>query len=445
MTPAVLTVDDDANLRFTLGEILREQGWRPIEAADASEALTHLDEADVVLSDLAMPGRDGLALLEQIRTRRHDLPVILLTAHGSERVAVDAIKRGAYDYLTKPFDLDELVHTVARAVEVAQLRRDDARHRMQSSLGRLIVGESRALRSVLDAAIRLAPRHVPVLIRGETGTGKELVAGLLHSEGPRAKHPLVRINCAAIPPQLAEAELFGFRKGAFTGAVADHRGHFRRAHRGTLVIDEIGELELSVQAKLLRVLQEGEVQPLGADSVEHVDVRVVACTHRDLRADAAAGRFREDLFFRLAVVELEVPPLRDRRADIAPLAQHFARRIQESDGDELVALDSAALARLRAHDWPGNVRELENCIARWVALGVDRPLEIPGAQARDIDPPTDTGTLRQRVAAFERELLRQAVQATSGNHSAAARALGLSRVTLIDKLKRHGLFRRRQE
>lgn len=439
--PTILIVDDDASLRFTLGEILRDQGWQTIEAPGAAEALGRVDAADVVLTDLAMPGADGLMLLDQLRAQQPKLVVIMLTAHGSERVAVEAIKRGAYDYLSKPFDIDELTQTVARAVELAELRREQRRARLHDGLGRAIIGDSAAFTSVLRAATRLAPRNVPVLVRGETGTGKELVAGLLHHAGPRAEAPLVRINCAAIPPTLAEAELFGFRKGAFTGAVSDHRGYFRRAHTGTLIIDEIGELDSAVQAKLLRVLQDGHVQPVGAEVVEHVDVRVVACTHRDLRAEAAAGRFREDLFFRLAVVELEVPPLRDRPEDVAPLARHFAAKYSESLGDDVVVLDDTAIARLLAHHWPGNVRELENCIARWVALGSDVPLEIPGSVGDD-EPVATTGTLRQRVAAFEKMMLRDAIAKTDGNHSATARALGVSRVTLIDKLKRHGLFRR---
>ena len=452
----ILAVDDDDHLRFTIAEVLRATNFEVLEANSAKAALELLDDADVVLCDLVMPGMDGLALLSHIVEQRPEVPVVMLTAHGSERIAVDAIKRGAYDYLAKPFDIDELTQTIARAVETASLRASRARFRMQQHLGKPIIGDSPAFRRVLDAARRLATRDVPVLIRGETGTGKELVAGLLHSESSRAEKSLVRINCAAIPEQLAESELFGFRKGAFTGATADHRGHFQRADGGTLIIDEIGELAPAVQPKLLRALQEGEVQPLGAAKVEQIDVRVVACTHRDLRADAAAGRFREDLYFRLAVVELEVPPLRDRLRDIAPLARHFAQHYQDRFGGEVAEIDEATLSRLHQHSWPGNVRELENCIARWVALGVEQPLEVAGSDAR-ADPAsssssvtnttpsrTTRGTYRQQVASFERQLLQQALADNADNQSAAARSLGLSRVTFIDKLKRHDLFRRRQ-
>ena len=309
----ILIVDDEAQVRFTLAEVLGEAGHQVIAASGGAEALRLADdELDAVISDLAMPGMDGLELLAALRQRDASLPVLLLTARGSERVAVQAMKAGAYDYLVKPFDIDEIVHALGRAVEARVLRREQRRRLAERGLERPIVGDAPALRRVLDMAARIADRELPVLVLGETGTGKELIAGLLHAGSRRARGPLVRFNCAAIPEQLADSELFGHARGAFTGASAARRGYFAQAEGGTLVLDEIAELPLTIQAKLLRALQSGEIQPLGA-RVEKVDVRVVACTHRDLRAEVAAGRFREDLYYRLAVLELRVPPLRERR------------------------------------------------------------------------------------------------------------------------------------
>jgi two-component system response regulator AtoC len=310
------------------------------------------------------------------------------------------------------------------------------------------VGEGAAMRGLLAAVARVADRDVTVLVRGETGTGKELVAGLLHAQSRRAERPLVRFNCAAIPPELAEAELFGHVRGAFTGAVAARRGYVAQADGGTLVLDEVAELPSATQATLLRTLQEGEIQPLGASRVERVDVRVVSCTHRDLAAEVAAGRFREDLYYRLAVVELEVPPLRARPEDIPVLAEHFRRRYAARFGLEDVTFSPALVERWRAHAWPGNVRELENMVARLLALsdGGEVPAEAFRAAGADPSsapsppPSSGAGTFREQVAAFERELLARVLRATGGNQSEAARRLGMTRVTLIDKMKRHGLY-----
>jgi two-component system response regulator AtoC len=289
----------------------------------------------------------------------------------------------------------------------------------------------------------VAGREVPVLIRGETGTGKELIATLLHAASPRAQRPLVRFNCAAISAELAEAELFGHVKGAFTGAVATRSGFFAQADGGTLVLDEVGELPMAVQPKLLRALQQGEVQAVGASRVERVDVRVVACTHRDLAAEARAGRFREDLYYRLNVVELTVPPLRERREDIPLLAEAFRARYAQRFSLVDARLSPALVEALRARDWPGNVRELENAVARLLALSEGGELGVEAlsrlSASPESAPQAGTGTLREQVAAFERSLIARALEETGGNQSEAARRLGLTRVTLIDKLKRHGL------
>jgi two-component system response regulator AtoC len=452
----VLLVDDEPGVLYTLQEVLSERGHETVSARSGEEALRRLDGVDAVLTDLSMPGMSGLELLRVVRERDPSLPVMLLTAHGSERVAVEAMKSGAWDYLLKPFDIDEVVVVVERALEARGLRDRTRRLEAERVLGRRIVGDAPAMRRLLDAAARVADRDVTVLVRGETGTGKELVASLLHAQSRRAQRPLVRFNCAAIPGDLAEAELFGHARGAFTGAQAARRGFFAQADGGTLVLDEVGELAPGVQAKLLRALQESEIQPVGSGRVEKVDVRIVACTNRDLAAEASAGRFREDLYYRLAVVELVVPPLRERRPDVPLLAEEFARRYADKFALEDLSLSPQLVEALAARDWPGNVRQLENTIARIAALSTGGRVGIealdacgvapsPGALAApaagDDDGPgvLDGPSLREQVEAFERNLITRALRASAGNQSEAARRLGTSRVTLIDKIRKYGL------
>jgi len=465
---SILLVDDEPGVLFTLKELLVDRGHRVLTARSGAEALPLIEDADAVVTDQAMPGMTGLELLAQIAARDPALPVLLITAYGSERVAVSAMKAGAYDYLPKPFDIDEVALVIERALEARRLRVTNRRLAAERVLGRRIIAESRPMRRLLDAAERVAPRDVTVLVRGETGTGKEFVAHLLHAGSNRAGKPLVRFNCAAIPAELAEAELFGHVKGAFTGAVATRRGFFAEADGGTLVLDEVGELPPAVQAKLLRALQEGEIQPVGSGRVERVDVRLVAATNRDLAAEAATGRFREDLYYRLAVVELLVPPLRDRREDIPALATEFARFYGEKFGMGPLALAPDLVESLVGEAWPGNVRQLENTVARLAALstggligladwrgdGLGAPTPTaerpPAPAAADDDAPTDERgdftlgpSLKEQVEAFERGVIARALDAARGNQSEAARRLGTSRVTLIDKLKKYGLGPRR--
>ena len=449
---SILLVDDEPGVLFTLQEVLVDRGHTVVTARSGAEALPKLDDADVVLTDLQMPGMSGLELIAAIAARDASLPVILLTAHGSERIAVAAVKAGAYDYLTKPFDIDEVAVVIERALEARQLRVANRRLAIEHTMGRRIVGDSPVMRRLLDATARVAARDVTVLVRGETGTGKEFVAQLLHAQSKRAAVPLVRFNCAAIPAELAEAELFGHTRGAFTGATSARAGFFAEAHGGTLVLDEVGELPLGVQAKLLRALQEGEIQPVGSGKVDKVDVRVVASTNRDLAAEARAGTFREDLYYRLAVVELVVPPLRDRRGDIPALAAEMARRYGEKFGTGALSLEPALLDALTAAPWPGNVRQLENVIARLAALvtgttlhladWTDQPPPAPEVPPEEVDrgDTTELGpTLKEQVEAFERGVIARMLAATGGNQSEAARRLGTSRVTLVDKLKKYGL------
>src|SRR5437588_3107451 len=438
----ILVVDDDSGMLASLRGLFRSRGQEAVVARSGQEALGHLDGVDAVVTDFAMPGMDGVQLVQAIHDRDESLPVILLTAHGSERVAVNAMKSGAYDYLTKPFDADEFSVVVDRALEARTLRVQNRRLTAEKALGHSIVGDGPAMRQLLETISRIAPKDITVLIRGETGTGKELIASLLHAQSHRATGPLVRFNCAAIPGELAEAELFGHARGAFTGAQQARRGFFAQADGSTLVLDEIGELPLPVQAMLLRALQEGEIQPVGAGKVERVDVRVIACTNRDLADEARTGRFRQDLYYRLAVVDLVVPPLREHREDIPALAAEFARRYAERFGMQDVRLLPELLDSLQRLDWPGNVRQLENAVARIVALstGGDIGLEAFAATTAACAevPPEGALNLREQVEAVERGLIGRTMTAVGGNQSEAARRLGLSRGSLIERLKKYG-------
>ena len=443
----ILVVDDDSGMLASLRGLFRSRGQEALVARSGQEALDQLAGVDAVVTDFAMPGMDGVQLVQAIHDRDESLPVILLTAHGSERVAVQAMKSGAYDYLTKPFDAEEFSVVVDRALEARTLRVQNRRLTAEKALGHSIVGDGPAMRQLLETISRLAPKDITVLIRGETGTGKELIASLMHAQSHRAARALVRFNCAAIPGDLAEAELFGHVRGAFTGASQARRGFFAQADGGTLVLDEIGELPLPVQAKLLRALQEGEIQPVGAGKVERVDVRVVACTNRDLADEARAGRFREDLYYRLAVVDLVVPPLREHREDIPALAAEFARRYAERFGMQDVRFQPELFDSLQRLEWPGNVRQLENAVARIVALstggeiGLEAFAAASAAPAADADaeaPPEGTLSLREQLDAVERSLIRRTMAAAGGNQSEAARRLGLSRGSLIERLKKYG-------
>ncbi|HVR61059.1 MAG TPA: sigma-54 dependent transcriptional regulator [Polyangia bacterium] len=452
----ILLVDDDPSVLFALSEVLASHGHDVVTASSGAEGLARFDgEApfDLLVTDLAMPGMNGLELLEKVRGRDTTLPVIVVTAHGSERTAVDAMKRGAYDYIAKPFDNDEIGYSIQRALETRALRTQARSKTLEKALeasGVRIVGQSPALLRAVETAKRLADKDVTVLVRGETGTGKELFGTLLHAASRRSAKPLVRFNCAAIPTELAEAQLFGYARGAFTGAAGAHAGYFVQANGGTLVLDEVGELSLPIQAKLLRVLQEREVQPLGSTHVEKIDVRLVSSTHRDLMAEVKAGRFREDLYYRIAVVELGVPPLRDRREDIPLLAREFARKYSERFGLlEVAELAPELLAQLAEAPWPGNVRQLENAIARCVALATGKVIGLSAfAVASSPQAGSETAaqnaaegpTYREQMDVFERNLLASVLAATSGNQSEAARRLGLSRATLYDRLQRHGLL-----
>jgi two-component system response regulator AtoC len=447
----VLLVDDEPSVRAALKELVQGRGWEPLVAGSGAEALPLVERADAVVTDFSMPDMDGLELLRHVRERDGSLPVILLTARGSERLAVRAIRAGAYEYVTKPFDVDEMIVALERALEARSLRLRDRQLSAEHAIGRRLVADSPAMRHLLDAVARVAAKDITVLVRGETGTGKELLGSLLHVQGRRAGGPLIRFNCGAIPAELAESELFGHARGAFTGAAQARAGFFAEANHGTLVLDEVGELPPSIQAKLLRALQDGEIQPVGSGRVEKVDVRIVACTNRDLAAEVKAGRFREDLYYRLAVVELVVPPLRERREDIPALARDFALRYADQFGLDGVRLAPALVQRLAAADWPGNVRQLENVVARLVALSGGGEIGLdalpvteahapPGAGPDPAGAPAESGlTLREQLEDLERSVIARTMTAVRGNQSEAARRLGISRNTLTERLRRYAL------
>jgi two-component system response regulator HydG len=428
--------------RYTLRGLLEGEGLSVEEAADGAAALSRLgrEEFDLVISDLRMPHLDGLELLRRAQALSPRPRIILLTAHGSERHAVEAMKLGALDYFRKPFDVEEVLAVVRRALATLGLERENEQLRGEVNLLHSLVFASPAMSRLALLVKRVAPRDVTVLITGESGTGKERIAEALVRSSTRAEKPFVRFNCAALSTELAEAELFGHAKGAFTGAVRARSGLFREADGGTLLLDEIAELAPATQAKLLRVLQESEVRPVGEDRSVRVDVRILAATHRELASEVVAGRFREDLLYRLKVVTLHVPPLRERPEDIPVLSRHFLSRAARRFGVALPRLTPELLTRLSAYAWPGNVRELENAIDSAVALSPDGSLELDllPDPASALPAPTK---LKEQVGAYERGLIVAALDAAKGNQSEAARLLDTSRATLQDKLRRYGLQR----
>jgi len=456
----VLVVDDDAGIRYTLKEILRDAGLEVELAEHGQQALdkARAERFDLVITDLRMVPLDGIELLVKLRAEQPRLRVILITAHGSERHAVEAMKLGAYDYLKKPFDLDELMAVVRRALEALRLSDDNERLASEGVFAQSLVFRSSSMSQLALLAARVAPRDVTVLITGESGTGKERVAEAIVRASTRAERPFIRFNCATLTADLAEAELFGHTRGAFTGAQRQRNGLFREANGGTILLDEIGELDFGLQAKLLRVIQEGEVRPVGEDRPFCVDIRLLAATHRDLSKLVTSGRFREDLYYRIKVVTLHVPALRDRPSDIAVLARHFLQRYAERFGTGALRVPPALFEQLETHSWPGNVRELENAIEALVALSVEGELDLgqlsigrppnsgvtPDLSGEVLDETTGF-SLKQRVEAYERGLIVTALEAAGGNRREAAIRLNLSRATLHDKLHRYGIVTRGED
>jgi two-component system response regulator HydG len=443
MTPRILIVDDDAGVRYTLRSVLEDAGHSVEDAEDGEAALALLEREafHLVLTDLRMPKMDGLELLRRVRTRSQPPRVILITAHGSERAAVSAMKEGAYDYFRKPFETEDLLAVVERAVESVRLVADNERLEAELHLAKSMVIASEPMSRLAVLVARVAPKEVTVLITGESGTGKEKLAEAIVRASSRAEKPFVRFNCAALSADLAAAELFGHKKGAFTGAIQSRSGLFREADGGTLFLDEVAELDARTQAMLLRVLQDREVRAVGEDHAVAVDVRILAATHRDLAVRVREGAFREDLLYRLKVVNLHVPPLRERPGDIPVLAQHFLAEFAQRFGAGPFVVNDVMRERLLAHAWPGNVRELRNAIESVVALSPPSALDLsllPGGTAAGSTEPRGA-TLADRLAAYERGVLVAALDEARGNRSEAARSLGIGRATLYEKLERYGI------
>jgi len=448
-----LVVDDEENMVHVLTTLLAQEGFGVAAARTGEEAVERIrsEVVDLVLLDVRLPGRDGLEVLEVVKAQRPDCGVLMMTAFGSIESAVAALRAGADDYLVKPFRAEEVLRRIQAVLERQGLRREVRRLRREVGtrygFGNLL-GRSPAMQALLSQLEQVAATRSTVLLLGESGTGKELAARALHYNSDRAEQPFVVIDCAAVPETLQESELFGHTRGAFTGAVAAKRGLFEEAHGGTVFLDEVGDLSTATQAKLLRVLQEGTIRRLGDTRVIQVDVRIIAATNRDLPAEVRAGRFREDLFFRLNVLPLRLPPLRERPEDIPLLAEHFLRRFAAETGRPLRWIAPVALDCLMAYRWPGNVRELEHAIEHAVLLSQGEALEV-----RDLPPAVQGGggqeveeaplRLRDAVARLnadlERGLIRRALTRTRGNRTEAAHLLGISRRALLYKLKAYGI------
>jgi DNA-binding NtrC family response regulator len=454
----ILVVDDVEMIRDSLEATLSRAGHEITCQATARAALGQLRQAsyDLIVTDLKMPGMDGLVFLDELRRAGIDTPVVMMTAYATVSTAVDAMKKGAWDYIQKPFEADEITMLVDRALEHRRLATENEAYRTSVrdwQRGRELIGNSPAMRQVMEQVARIAQSAATVLIRGESGTGKEMIARALHAQSPRAEQPLLCVNCAALSSTLLESELFGHEKGAFTGADRVRKGRFELAHGGTLLLDEISEMDLKLQAKLLRVLQEREFERVGSSLTQRVDVRVIATTNRNLEDMVADGEFRGDLFYRLNVVPITLPPLRVRLAqDLEPLAEYFLRRCADRDGSNLKILSTAAINVLQTYDWPGNVRELENLMERISILdsaevisgeAIRFALELgrPGASALlDKEAANSIETNRDvSLEEMERELIERTLERHNGHRQKTAQALGIGLRTLGMKIKRWNL------
>src|SRR5690242_1127467 len=446
MKKRILVVEDEDKLRRVIELQLTSAGFEVDKASTAEEGLKIVDRADMVLTDLKLPNMDGLHFLALIRRQNAQVPVIMMTAYGSVETAVEAMKAGATDFVLKPFSLDHLMQVVHKALEMRELR--DENRQLKAELGRRyefdnIVGRSGPMQEIFATIERVAPSRATVLLTGESGVGKDLIARAIHFHSPRKDKPLVKINCTAIPENLMESELFGYEKGAFTGAQTSKPGKFEQADSGTVFLDEIGDVPASIQVKLLRVLQEREFERLGSNLTRHIDVRLVAATNQDLRAALEQGTFREDLYYRLNVVPMNIPPLRERKEDIPFLAQHFVEKLGPDTGGRVQSIADAGIAKLMGYHWPGNVRELENVIERSLVMcpgtrldAADIKLEMAPRSRVQADHFLPEGmTLDQ----YEQDIIREALRRADGNKSQAARLLGLTRNALRYRLTQMGL------
>ena len=444
----ILVIDDEESIRHMLSVLLGGEGWMVTTADDGEEGLKALlaNDYDLVLCDVRMPGIDGLELLDEIDERDIDTTVIVMSAFGSRELAIKALKAGAYDYIDKPFERDEILLTVVKAVERLRLRRENEQLRRQvdkqKGLGRL-VGQSEPMQDVFELIEKVSDYKSTVLLSGESGTGKELAAKAIHELSPRAEQPFVAINCGAIPSELLESELFGHVKGAFTDASSDKEGLFMAADGGTLFLDEIAELPQKLQVKLLRVLQEGEIRRVGESETRPSDVRIIAATLHDLDERVEEGAFREDLFYRLHVIAIDLPPLRERPDDIPLLVDHFVEQQNRRLGTDVEGLTDDAMDVLLDYHWPGNVRQLQNCIERGVVLSSETTIGVDAlpTSIRDADDPLeellsgDELSIKKLSARLEAILIRRALEKTEGNRTHAAKLLEISHRALLYKMK----------
>ena len=448
--PKILVVDDDESHRIMLRAVLKEEGYHVTEAADGTDAVKAVEtEAfDVILMDIRMTNMDGIEALTEIRKISPLVPVLIMTAYASVKTAVEALKAGAFDYVTKPLDIEELKILIEKGLENYHLRTENLA--LKERIGdrfdfSRIIGRSGKMIALLDTLAMVAPSDATVLIMGESGTGKEVIANAIHHNSPRAGQPFIKVSCAALPETLLESELFGHEKGAFTGAVSRREGRFQLAHRGTIFLDEVGEMSPALQTKLLRVLQEKEFEPLGSARTIKVDIRVIAATNKDLTKEVKEGRFREDLYYRLNVVPITMPPLRERKEDIPPLADHFLAVYREKNRKPLKGISGKALDLLVRYDWPGNIRELENCIERAVIMAREEmitPVDFPSQIQRLSGEGAKEGSAipyGMSLAEMERELIVKTLAETGGNRTRASEVLGINRRTLQNKLKEYGL------
>ena len=445
----VLIADDERNIRRSLGATFRLEGYQVETADDGRQALGVLEDGqiDLMVLDLQMPELDGLETLRELRRRGHEVPVMILTAHGTIEKAVEATRLGAFDFVEKPVHSEKILLSARNALRQADLEQENRELRDEAAERYDMIGSSPPMLELYERIRRIAPTQARVLILGENGTGKELIAHALHRHSPRADRPFVQVNCAAIPRELFESELFGHERGAFTGATTRRRGKFVRAHGGTMFLDEVGEIPYGLQAKLLRSLESGEVEPVGSDRELKVDVRVLAATNRDLQQAIERGEFREDLYYRLQVVTLEAPALRERKQDLPDLVRHFLVRACADNNLRRRTITDGALARLAVHDYPGNVRELRNLVERLVILTPGDRIDaaavaecLPGGP-RPASSEEAGGTLREMMSGVERDLIRRALERHRWRMTAAARELGLERSHLYKKVKALGIER----
>lgn len=458
MKPKILIVDDEKNMRWAISRALDKEGYDIFEASNGQEGIAAFERhrPDVMLLDLKMPVMDGMEALKQIRETNTATPILMLTAHGTMETAIEAMKLGAMDYLSKPFDVEELKVQIRKALHVSELEEQVSYLKETTGFetGNVVIGNSQPIRELMSMVERVAATPATILIQGESGTGKEIIAHLIHHNSPRRDKPFIKVNCGAIPENLIESELFGHEKGSFTGATSRKIGKFERARGGTILLDEIGELNLSMQVKLLRVLQDKEIERVGGSETVSVDARVIAATNRQLKKMTEEGTFREDLYYRLNVIPLHIPPLRDRKEDIPVFVNHFLQYYCNEMGRKLMTLSQEAMDQLVNHPWKGNVRELENFIERLVILSPEdeiKGVDLHSGETKSSEPMT-SGTSDQKenrplrlpeegvsLDQLEKDLILQALEKTGNNQTKAAQLLGISRHTLMYRMDKHAI------